>query len=87
MGTSWLALASDIPPDARYSQYVSFITSGSRTVFRVTVPVPKEGQPISVLVPVRNLAPGDYQFSVYGINADGQQRDKVSASDFHFQFQ
>lgn len=86
-GTPWLALASDLPPDARFPEYVSIVTAGSRTVLRVTAAPPREGQPISILVPVQSLSPGDYQFTVYGMSADGQQRDKVSTSNFHFQFQ
>jgi hypothetical protein len=86
-GTPWLALTVDIPPDLRFPQYTSIVTSGSRTVFRVTVAAPRDAEPISVLVPARKLSPGDYQFTVYGMNADGQQRDRVSSSDFHFQFQ
>ena len=86
-GTMWLALLADVPPDARYPQYASVVTSGGRMVFRVATPAPREGQPISVLLPVRNLAPGDYQFTVYGMDAEGQQRDKVATSQFKFQFQ
>ena len=86
-GSTWLALATDIPPDFHFPQYVCFLTSEGRPAVRVSVAAPAAGQPITVLVPARNLAEGDYEFTLYGMDASGQQRDKVSTSRFHFQFQ
>ncbi|HLK50810.1 MAG TPA: zf-HC2 domain-containing protein [Bryobacteraceae bacterium] len=86
-GTMWMALLADLPPDARYPRYASIVSLGAGTVFRVTTPAPRDGQSISVLVPVRSLAPGNYQFTVYGVDGDGQQRDKVATSQFKFQLQ
>lgn len=85
-GTAWVALSADLPPDAHFSQYVCILTSGERTAARVTTGAPVAGQPITVLAPTRDLMPGDYEFAVYGIDSNGQQRDKVSTSSFHFQF-
>lgn len=86
-GTGWVALSTDLPPDAHFSQYVCILTSGGRTAASVSIGAPAAGQPISVLVPTRGLAQGDYEFAVYGIDSNGQQRDKVTTSSFHFQFQ
>ncbi len=84
-GTPWLALSVDIPPDVHFPQYASIVTSHDRTVFRVDAGAPRDGEPISILVPARNLDPGDYEFTVYGVTSDGQQRDKVATSRFKFQ--
>jgi hypothetical protein len=86
-GTAWLSLASDLPPDARFPQYLAVLASGERILFRVNAAPPGEGQPLSVLVPAGSLSPGEYEFIVYGLNTDGQQRDKVTSSPFKFQFQ
>jgi anti-sigma factor RsiW len=86
-GTGWMALSTDLPPDAHFAQYVCILTSDGRAAARVTAGAPVAGQPVTVLVPTRDLAPGDYEFAVYGIDSNGQQRDKVSTSSFHFQFQ
>ena len=86
-GTAWVALATDIPPDVHFPEYVCILTSGGRTAARVSVAAPAAGQPATVLVPVRNLAEGEYEFTLYGMDANGQQRDKVSTSAFHFQSQ
>jgi hypothetical protein len=86
-GTEWVAVSTDLPPDVHFPQYVCILTSGNGTVARVTAGAPVAGQPVSVLVPTRGMAQGDYEFAVYGIDSNGQQRDKVSTSSFHFQFQ
>lgn len=86
-GTAALSLAIDVPPDARFPQYLCVLSARGRTVFQVTAPSPSEGQPITILVPGRTLASGDYEFTVYGTGADGQPHDKVTTSSFHFQSQ
>jgi hypothetical protein len=87
VGTGWFSLSTDLPPDVHFPQYVCILTSGGRAVARVTAGAPVAGQPVSVLVPTRALAQGDYEFAVYGIDSNGQQRDKVSTSSFQFHFQ
>jgi hypothetical protein len=86
-GTPSMALAIDIPPDAHFPQYVCVLSTGGRTAFQVTAPAPTDGQPITILAPTAAMAPGAYEFTVYGAGSDGQQRDKVTASTFRFQFQ
>ena len=85
-GTAALSLAIDLPPDARFSQYLCTVRTGGRAVFQVVAPPPREGEPITILAPTRSLTPGDYELTVYGAGADGRPHDKVATSSFHFQF-
>jgi len=84
-GTPWLALSLDVPPDAHFSRYLSVVSVGNRTLFRVESAAPMAGQPITILVPTRSLAQGAEEFTVYGLDRNGQPRDKVAASFFQFQ--
>lgn len=85
-GTPAFSLAIDIPPDVHFAQYLCVVTRDGRKVFGVAAPAPGAGQPITILTPIRALTAGDYEFTVYGLTADGQQRDKVAGSSFQFQF-
>lgn len=85
-GTSAVALAIDIPPDAHFPQYRCVLSAGNHTVFEVVAPTPNEGQPITIFVPTRELASAEYEFTIYGVSADGAQHDKVTDSSFKFQF-
>lgn len=85
-GTPSVALSIDVPPNTQFPKFHCALISGGRTVFQLTAPPPAEGQPITILTPTRNLSAGDYELSVYGVDADGQQRDKVTNSQFKLQF-
>jgi len=81
------SLAVDVPPDARAPQYLCVLSAGSRTIFQVVAPPSGEGRPITILVPARTLAPGDYELTVYEADAERKPHAKVTTSSFHFQFQ
>jgi hypothetical protein len=84
-GTPWLALSQDIPPDVHYPQYLCVLMSGGQPVFRVAAPAPGAGQPITILVPVRALRPGEYQLLIYG--PGGGEGDRITAYPFQFDLQ
>lgn len=81
-GTASFAVAADIPPDARFPQYLCQLSVSGRTVFRLAAPAPAEGQPITILIPAKNLQAGDYELAIYGADSNGQQRDRVSTFAF-----
>lgn len=82
--TPFVSLAADIPPDAAYAKYACTLTSGSRTIFRVVANPPEAGQPITVLVPVKNLSPGSYELTIYGEN--GPPGVRIASYRFQFEF-
>ncbi|MGH9665155.1 MAG: hypothetical protein ACRD9L_12085, partial [Bryobacteraceae bacterium] len=86
-GTPSLALSADIPPDARFPKYRCELTAGARTIFRVTVPPPGAGQPVTILVPTRELQSGQYALTIYGIGPHGAAANKISDCLFDFQTQ
>lgn len=81
---SSFALSLDIPPDAHFNQYACVLSSEGRTVFRVVSPAPSEGQPITILVPTKDLQPGNKELTVFGVTPDGRQADKISSYPFDF---
>jgi len=81
-GTVSFAVAGDIPPDARFPQYLCELSSNGRPIFRLTAPPPAEGQPITILIPTKDLPAGQYELAIYGADSSGQQRDRVSTSTF-----
>ncbi len=84
-GTPWAALSEDIPPDIHYPQYLCVLISAGVTVFRVTAPAPDAGQPITILLPVQRLRPGEYELVIYG--PGGGEGDKITTSSFQFELQ
>ena len=82
-GTPSVALSEDIPPDVHFPLYICILTSGGRSVFRVLAPAPAAGQPITLLVPVRELRPGEYQLAIYG--PGGGEGDRITTYSFQFQ--
>jgi hypothetical protein len=84
-GTPSFALSADVPPDVHFERYVCALTSGGRIVFRVISPAPPEGQPITVLAPVRGLKTGNYELVISGLGPDGRESDKILADPFEFQ--
>lgn len=82
--TPFVSVAADIPPDATYPKYVCTLTSGSRTIFRVTANAPAAGQAITVLLPVKDLSSGKYELTVNGEN--GLQSAKIASYPFQLEF-
>jgi hypothetical protein len=85
-GAVSFALSVDIPPGTQFPKYLGVLSAGGRTVFKVVSPAPADGQPITILVPVKGLQPGNQELSVFGLGADGKQTAKISAWSFNFQF-
>jgi len=81
-GTPSFAVAADIPPDARFPQYVCELSASGRPIFRLAAPAPAEGQPITILIPAKDLHAGGYELAIYGADSNGQQRDRVSTFAF-----
>lgn len=80
----FVSLAADIPPDATYPKYACTLTRGSRTIFQVTANAPEAGQPITVLVPVKGLSPGNYELTISGEN--GRQSARIASYPFQIEF-
>jgi len=81
--TRFVSLSADIPPDAVYPKYICTLTSGRDTIFSVIANAPAAGQPITVLVPVKNLSPGNYDLTIYG----GNQPQSVRIASYPFRFE
>ncbi|HEY3822954.1 MAG TPA: hypothetical protein VGL82_00260 [Bryobacteraceae bacterium] len=85
-GASSFAVSMDVPPDAQYSRYICELTSAGKIVFDLTSAAPAAGQPVTILVPARDLRPGVFELTISGVGADGQKREKVSVFPFNLQF-
>jgi hypothetical protein len=83
-GTVSFALAADIPPEAHAANYICRLAEGGKTIFEVKAPAPAEGQPITILVPVRKLQPGPQELSIYGSTQTGEPGGKVLGYAFNF---
>ena len=81
-GTPSFAVSLDIPPDVHFPQYLCEFSSASHTLFRLNSPAPVEGQPITILVPAKELHGGQYEIVIFGADANGQQGDKISTFAF-----
>ncbi|MEO8596724.1 MAG: zf-HC2 domain-containing protein [Candidatus Solibacter sp.] len=80
------AVAADIPPSVTFAQYLCRVVTGGRTLFNVAAPAPAAGQPITILIPARNLRPGAYELEIYGAGrADGEPA-RVSTFVFTLEF-
>jgi hypothetical protein len=75
------ALSADIPPDAHFATYICALSESGRTILQVPVPAPGDGQPITILVPVKDLAPGPHELSILG----GRPATRISSYTFDFQ--
>ena len=85
-GSPFFALSIDVPPESHFKQYICEFYAEGRSVFRVISPAPGDGLPISILVPVKGLKPGNYELFVFGAGPHGEQADKIAASTFDLQF-
>jgi len=86
-GTVSFALAVDLPPGAQFPKYLCTLSEGGRTVFGITSPPPRSGQPITILAPVKGLRAGNAELTVSGLRADGKQPEKVDSWSFSFQLE
>jgi len=82
-GAQAVLLSGDVPPDAVFAEHRYVLTTGGRTIFRITAPPPEKGQPFSIEVPLTNLTPGLYELTAYGISKNGQADDKIAAYSFN----
>jgi len=80
------SISADIPPDVHFSRYICDLSMSGRTLFSLPVPAPAVGQPITILVPTNGLHPGAYELAIYGADADGGKRDRVSTFAFTLEF-
>jgi hypothetical protein len=86
LGSPFFSLSLDVPPDSHFAQYICDFSTSGRNVFRLIAPAPGNGLPISILVPVKALKPGNYELVIFGAGPNGQQADKIAASTFDLQF-
>ena len=86
-GAPSFAVAADVPPDAHFPAYsCELLGPQGATLFRVAVPAPAVGQPITILVPTGQLEAARYSLNVYGVDAGGQQHDKIASFGFVLQY-
>jgi hypothetical protein len=81
-GTPSLAVEADVPPDARFPEYICELSAKGHRVFRVEAPAPAEGQPITILIPASELPAGQDELDIYGADSTGHQRNRVSTFTF-----
>jgi hypothetical protein len=85
-GTPSFAVSLDIPPGVHFPQYICYLSVGGRTVFGLNAAAPADGQPITILVPTKDLQAGPYELGIYGADASGNKRDRVSTFAFALKF-
>lgn len=85
-GTQSFAVSVDIPPDVHFPQYLCYLSVGGRTVFSLNATAPAGGQPITILVPAKQLQAGPYELGIYGADASGHKLDRVSIIAFALKF-
>ena len=64
---SYFALSLDLPDNSFSNYRCDLYDASSRLRFSVDSPAPPAGAPLSILVSVRNLSPGDYTLRVHGL--------------------
>jgi hypothetical protein len=85
-GTPSFAVSVDIPPGVDFSRYLCYLSVGGRTVFELNAGPPAGGQPITILVPAKDLQAGPYELGIYGADSSGHKRDRVSTFAFALKF-
>lgn len=85
-GTPSFAISVDIPSGVHFPGYLCYLSSGGRTVFGLNAPAPAEGQPITILVPAKDLQAGPYELGIYGADAGGRKLNQVSSFAFALKF-
>jgi hypothetical protein len=86
-GAGFFALNFDPAWDRAYPQYLcELIDSRGSRRFSITAPAPRLGQPVSILVPARDLADGSYRLAVSpGFDTGGGQPLASYAFDLNFE--
>jgi hypothetical protein len=82
----FISLAADIPPTAGFNRYAIVLTRNGGEISEAESPAPADGQPITMLIPRRQLAPGNHELALYGIGPAGKRSDKISRYPFVVQF-
>lgn len=83
----FFSLSIDVPPGSHIDRYLCTLSTGASTAFEVTAAAPAEGQPISILIPVAGLKPGNYTLTVSSPGEQDRQAAKIVSSSFDLQFQ
>lgn len=81
------ALSVDVPPGEKFRQYACVLSRGTNTLFRVVSPAPPEGQPITMLIPVKGLRSETLELSVFGLGPKDEQLDRISGGSFDLKIQ
>jgi hypothetical protein len=79
-------LTADIPPDAQFAHFACELSSGGGLLFRLIAQVPPAGQPVTILVPARNLKAGAFELTILGLGEDGRKQEKVVSFPFDLRF-
>ncbi len=83
----FFAVSFDVDPQAVYPDYRCDLTDSAGTVrFSVPAPAPPAGQPITVLIPARNLARGEYSLVLSGVRPAGAGVVRISDYGFNLRF-
>jgi hypothetical protein len=85
-GTRLFSVSVDIPPDVHFSRYICSLSSRGRILFSLSSEAPALGQPITILVPTKDLPPGGYELTIYGVDADGRKSERISTFPFALEF-
>jgi hypothetical protein len=85
-GTPSFAVSVDIPPDVHFPRYLCYLSEGGRTVFELNAEAPAGGQPITILVPAKDLQAGPYELGIYGADLRGHKSERVSIFAFALKF-
>jgi len=84
--TRSFSVSADIPPDVRFPRYICSLSSRGHILFSLPSGAPALGQPITILVPTKDLSPGDYELTIYGAAADGTKSERISTFPFALKF-
>jgi hypothetical protein len=67
-------LQADVLPESRVARYTaSLLASDGQEQFRTSLNAPALGMPATILVPVRDLAPGEYTLVFSDGDQDGRE--------------
>lgn len=84
-GDPFVSLAALPPSGANFKEYVSVLTRGGQEILRSVDPAPTEGDPITILIPSRQLRAGSHVLTLYGRAPDGGLSDKIQTYPFTVQ--
>jgi hypothetical protein len=79
---SFIAVAFDPDPQMPYPQYrCELQDAGGKTLLTVMAAPPSAGEPVTILLPARELKAGNYRLAVAGVQPDGKT---AGISDYGF---